>query len=158
MKFRLLLIPLFFLCFSCLIQAQSTVLRITKTDNSTSSFDVSQLNTVMFNDTTMIVELSNGTVNNFPINTIRSFVVRDITGINEIQAHSLIVYPNPATTTIQLLNLEAQTQPANVYAVTGQLLLVKPVSSTDNTIDVSVLKQGIYILKLNGQTIKFSKK
>ena len=30
--------------------------------------------------------------------------------------------------------------------------------NNNNIIDVSALKEGIYVLKLNGQTIKFTKK
>jgi hypothetical protein len=92
------------------------------------------------------------------VNTIRSFVVRTFTGINDIQERPLLVYPNPAVSDIHLLNLDNQIHVAAVYAVTGQLMLEKPVSAADNKLDVSILRQGVYVLRLNGQTIKFTKK
>lgn len=157
MKHKVLLFVTLFAC-SLLVHAQSKVLRITKTDNSVSNFEVSLLNKVLFNDSTMIIKMNDGSVSNIPVNTIRSFVVRTFTGINEIQERPLLVYPNPAVSDIHLLNLDSQTHVASVYAVTGQLMLEKPVSAADNTLDVSVLKQGVYVLRLNGQTIKFTKK
>lgn len=158
MKHKILILVYFFTCISLLANAQSTVLRITKTGNSTLDFQVSQISKVLFNDSTMIINMTDGFINNIPISSIRSFVVRDFTKLVEIEQRTLVVYPNPVSSNIMLLNLDYQTHLADIYAVTGQLLLQKFVSFTNNIIDVSALKEGIYVLKLNGQTIKFTKK
>jgi hypothetical protein len=152
MKFKTLLL---FIIFTCLIHAQTKVLKITKTDNSISSFEVNLLKKVMFNDSTMIVNLKNGSVNKISISTIRSFTFSNLTKVNDIHVNSVSIYPNPATKVIQLQNLNSQIQLANIYSVTGQLLIKKQVSSADNNIEVSTLSKGVHLLTLNGQTIKF---
>lgn len=152
MKFKTLLL---FLIFTCLIHAQTKVLKITKTDNSTASFEVSLLKKVTFNDSTMILNLKNGSVNKISISSIRSFTVNTLTKVNDIHENLVSIYPNPATTVIQLQNLGSQIQLASIYSATGQLLMKKQVSSVDNLIDVSNLSNGVHLLLLNGQTIKF---
>ena len=70
----------------------------------------------------------------------------DITGVNEnAQVLSFTVYPTPAETEIQI---QAEGfQKAEIFTLTGQMLL----ESVKNTIDISGLATGIYMLKVYDQ-------
>lgn len=57
----------------------------------------------------------------------------------------LIIHPNPATTTLTIEGLTQKTT-AEVYDISGKLLLSKPLST--KTIDISRLGKGLYFIKL----------
>lgn len=72
------------------------------------------------------------------------------------------VYPNPATSQLTI-DLKAEgTANVAIYNVLGQSLIQENVSNISNTVNISNLSQGIYIVKVtqNGKvnTVKFSKK
>ena len=71
----------------------------------------------------------------------------DLTSVNEnAQAVSFEVYPVPAENEIQI---QAEGfQKAEIFTLTGQMLM----ESEQNTIDVSSLATGIYMLKVYDQT------
>ena len=73
-----------------------------------------------------------------------------------------VFFPNPSN---GIVNIQANTATSaiQVYGITGNLLLDKPLGATHETIDLSFLANGIYIAKVtmdNGtsQQIKFIKK
>ena len=71
----------------------------------------------------------------------------DITGVNEnAQVVNFTVYPTPAENDIQI---QAEGfQKAEIFTLTGQMML----ESVQNTINVSGLASGIYLLKVYDQT------
>jgi hypothetical protein len=71
------------------------------------------------------------------------------------------VYPNPATSVINISNTTAINEVA-IYNFLGQSVLNKSVSGNNAEINVENLSNGIYVLKIksgsNQSTIKFTKK
>lgn len=57
-----------------------------------------------------------------------------------------LIYPNPATNTLYINSTGAQLQTLAIYNYTGSLLYLQPV--TGNTIDISTLPNGSYLVKL----------
>jgi hypothetical protein len=96
----------------------------------------------------LIGKITDRSVNPFIQKNFLYFISNDgqVTGINnkELVAHTSYIYPNPAQTHF---NVPLGTQKVNVINNLGQLVL-----NTDNphnkTIDVSMLKPGIYIVQL----------
>lgn len=66
--------------------------------------------------------------------------------INEVTASSINVYPNPATDRLIMDVIPGEHSIANIYDMTGRL--VNKLNVTGNSIDVSVLNNGQYILEL----------
>lgn len=71
------------------------------------------------------------------------------------------IYPNPATSQLTIdLKAEGNANVA-IYNVLGQALIQENVSDISNTINISNLSQGVYVIKItqNGKvhTVKFSK-
>jgi hypothetical protein len=83
-----------------------------------------------------------------------------ITGIDVNTISSIVVYPNPANDVINLKNVQSGTI-INIYSVTGELVLSKVIDS-DGSIDISLLKAGMYAIQLQNNdaitTIKLIKK
>ncbi len=65
------------------------------------------------------------------------------TGINELQSNHLFdMYPNPATNELKIINKEVISK-IDIFNLVGELQF----STSSSTIDISVLKSGIYFLK-----------
>jgi len=91
-----------------------------------------------------------------------SWVPTTTTNINEDNSkNEMFVYPNPATNEIVLKYLNINNANVSIYSVDGKLISMDKLSS-NNKIDVSTLKTGVYILKIsNGEktiTKQFVKK
>jgi hypothetical protein len=105
------------------------------------------------------------TVLNQRIDSIRKYFVYDfsycgwnISGIEPIHQNGsgsqIILYPNPASATLNIEGL-ATTAKAEVYDLSGKLLLNKPLTS--HQIDISSLATGFYFIKLttaDGSVVK----
>jgi hypothetical protein len=82
-------------------------------------------------------------------------------GIQDNVFAGLKVYPNPATSVINISNTTAINEVA-IYNFLGQSVLNKSVSGNNAEINVENLSNGIYVLKIksgsNQSTIKFTKK
>jgi hypothetical protein len=78
------------------------------------------------------------------------------TEVSEI-ANFISVYPNPASSVINLSNIKDESVVAKIYNIEGKLLQTKRVSAIDNKIDINDLLNGYYILRINGKTLKFIK-
>jgi hypothetical protein len=76
------------------------------------------------------------------------------TDIGDVYDDSFSVYPNPATTTI---NVEGSTGIVYLYNITGNMVLTQDLSQS-SSINVSDLTNGIYLLKVDGEIIKVVKK
>ncbi len=82
------------------------------------------------------------------------FLVRDVNlGVNEVALNGFSVYPNPAST---ILNIKSANEPVTniqLFNVLGQRLLnLDTAENVSQTLDVSVLSKGIYLLKINNNT------
>lgn len=75
-------------------------------------------------------------------------------GINDMQPASLALYPNPATTHINLQGIALGT-PVRIYNTMGQVVLTSTFQGS--AISVASLPAGLYILSTPEHTFKFNK-
>jgi hypothetical protein len=116
-------------------------------DDEFAIVDVTQAD-VLPGQATILVTAEDGTEKVYQIN----FTV-EIVGIDPVEANMLKLYPNPATSQ---LNIEFPVVYENaelfIFNTSGQMVLSKRVSSQNLTIDVSYLQKGIYIIRfINGR-------
>jgi hypothetical protein len=83
------------------------------------------------------------------------------TGLSNLSNENLAwtVFPNPASSTLHIA-MEKLTEPMwlNVYSVTGELMVSKPVSENQIALPVSSFNEGIYTAKLFSESGKVSVK
>lgn len=86
----------------------------------------------------------------------------DALGVEDQAAINFLLYPNP---TNGVLNIQSNVaaQSIQIYGITGNLILNESLESSNKSVDLSFLSQGIYIAKVtlqNGssQQVKFIKK
>ena len=74
-----------------------------------------------------------------------------VTELNKDEAS--FVFPNPANDNIRIFGIE--NQEIEIFSTDGKLILKERYEG--KSIDVSSLPQGLYLIKTNGQTLKFNK-
>lgn len=82
-----------------------------------------------------------------------------IAGTEDINAESITVFPNPASEIIWIGNSTAvDVEKYSVYDMSGRLVLQSNFYNSEKKIDVSDLNQGVYLLELNAEGKKLTKK
>jgi hypothetical protein len=146
---------LLFLCGLFLnIQAVNiTVIRLTG-----NAKEVQQVNAIQFlPGQTIKCQLSNGESTELTGVRKISFENNDFTAIEDVTTPSTIrVYPNP-TADMLIIDGAAAKQEIAIYSLNGSKVLSAQSQEGTNTIQVSELPNGVYLLLLSNETFKLIK-
>jgi len=115
-------------------------------------------NPIEVSNTSSQIELEAG---EYHIYTTKQLETPQILGINSIEDEQNInIYPNPASETLNVNFLEPQNKNSEIelYDIQGKIVKNIVVSNNRNTIDISDLCSGLYILKINSANNTYSKK
>ncbi len=135
----------------------TTNLTVVYSDNQPDSFfeNVTQFS---FSGDNLLINQS-GTVTPISRSVIRKLTLEDVAS-SSIETYDknakIFIYPNP---TSDKLNMSAETEQhvlVSIFTLNGQKLMQQQMS-TSESIDVSSLAKGIYIIKINETSYKFSK-
>ena len=80
------------------------------------------------------------------------------TGINDILKSSIVVYPNPVITDLNIKFEKNEDRMIYIYDVKGQIRLQQESYSRSEQLNISNFKNGIYILKIQSESGKVSYK
>lgn len=150
----------FILCIGIYIglNAQNVVV-VENNDNTTQTFALGEQGEMLFteNNDSLVVRISENDYTSFLLSEISKIYFVYVSSVSEIDVqNTMFVYPNPARDFIKIANNSQENQILSIYSIDGRML-VKQNYSANEGIDISSLKEGLYIVKLNGQTFKFSK-
>ncbi|HLG34937.1 MAG TPA: T9SS type A sorting domain-containing protein [Bacteroidia bacterium] len=85
-----------------------------------------------------------------------------VVGINEVTngEDGIIIYPNPVSESITISINEKQRHPTEIifYNVLGEKCLVKEMKAQRETVDVSGLRRGVYVVEVRGEKVLWRKK
>ena len=141
-----------------LANAQSTnvTLVVTTTDGVEQSYQLTEESQLYFeNGERLVIEDGAGTTQTFQLANIQKLVCTEVTGIGESTASDLQLIPNPARDSFIIKNLQGSTQ-ARIYSLDGRLM--KSFEATEGMmVDISGLAKGMYLLHIDGQTLKMMK-
>lgn len=112
-----------------------------------------------FEGENIVFKLGDGTTTTLPMSAIKKMTLTynqgDLTEIDEFAGENGF-YPNPVSDMLYF-NFNVGTDVImQIYSATGQLVREENLSS-DGAIDVSDLNEGLYIVRIDGKTYKFSK-
>jgi len=79
-----------------------------------------------------------------------------ILGVQELQGKKISMYPNPAQDHVTMLTSGKGT--ADIYDITGKLVSSVTLFSSIQTIDISKLSKGVYVVKVNNSDNNFTSK
>ena len=81
-----------------------------------------------------------------------------VLNIEENTLSKLGVFPNPATTSIQLTNIDFANTEICIFDFSGKKVFQQSKGSTQNTIDISNFKKGFYVVSITEDNKQFSQK
>ena len=123
-------------------------------DGSETMYALADVQKIVFEDNAMTVNMKDG-LEATGITCI-SFLLLDVGIKNPPFASSVFVFPNPVTTKLTVAGADKSAK-INLFDLSGKLL--QSVLAQDNSTDINVssLPQGIYLLQVGEQIIKFIK-
>lgn len=126
--------------------------------NSQTNSTFENVNKFYFSNGNLIID-QNGVETSIPTNTVRRLELAAISTFNDISEwdeDAIFVYPNPTFDKLFFSCKDHQEVTVSVYSMNGQLLQSEQMN-TSESLNVSSLAKGMYIIRINNQNYKFSK-
>ena len=152
-----LLLGVFILGTFAQLSAQSTSMSVFMNDGTIQTFNMQEEDQVYFSENTYLVieQVSVSSVTNISLAEIRKITCEEVIDIPENQAPSVIILPNPVHDVMTLRNLNGN-QKVQIYSISGQLVRSFETNG-DQSIDVSGLSIGLYLVRTQSCTLKMIK-
>ncbi len=148
-------------CFVGSISLQSqaqTRLNLYRNNQTVTVADLEQVQKITFDNGNLVIHHTDQQQDSFPLNEIQSIrFVQEPAKVEQRTTQRLVLYPNPVVNELKLANLPAGNSVVRIYGVSGILLRQRTLPEGSNSINVSDLPAGFYLLSVNGQTLRFSK-
>ena len=141
-------------CFSPLRAAD--VLTLVPTSGEERSMDIALIGKWQFVDTKLVLfDKSNNILAEEETSQIKKITFAEMeinNAVSEVEANSIVIYPNPSQARIYVAGANAGT-PIRVFDMQGHLLL----TATGTECDVQSLAAGTYLLQIGTQVVRFIK-
>lgn len=147
---RVLLAIFALVAFSFGASAQSIV--INENEGTPVELDVEGLRSISFKDGKMVVSYSDGTDKSYVMSTISRLDFDDKTGVGMVSLMDGKVSYSEESGLLVVAGTE--NSHLSVYNLGGTLVFDKVIEQPVETVDLSGLQKGIYLLRLDGKTIK----
>lgn len=138
--------------------AQTTNVTVVYNNSQTNS-DFENVTKFFFSNGNLMIDQS-GIVTSIPVETVRRLeldaVSTPVDGVGEWDENSVLIYPNPTSDKLYFSASQEREILVTIFSLSGQLLRKEQVS-TSESVDVSSLSKGIYVIKIDDKTYKFSK-
>ncbi|NHM05849.1 T9SS type A sorting domain-containing protein [Flavobacterium sp. CYK-4] len=137
-----------------------TGIRVTYYDGNIQNFNVTTSGKLYFSADNLYVKADGVTTSTtIPVNIIRKITFDGALATTNFGENdqALTLAPNPSADVIRIGSENRESLKTQIYSLTGQLIL-QGVYQVGQDIDVSKLAAGLYLVQVNGVTIKFSKK
>lgn len=120
---------------------------------------LSSISKITFTSDNLEMKYNDGTTNSYLISTVNKITFSTLSGFNELDSQEDLIslYPNPSKDFIYLKNAPKNETKVSVFRLDGACLLSVQISNIGEGIDVSSLSKGIYVLKIGGKALKFTK-
>jgi hypothetical protein len=113
---------------------------------------------ITVSDGTFTFKMKNSTTESYANPTIQRLIFVNYTGLTETPNHqtSLSAYPNPALDYIYIKNAPIASA-IRILRMDGSVAIKIPYLYETQGIEICSLPKGLYLLKINNQTVKFIK-
>lgn len=139
------------------MEAQSTQVVVTLNDGTEQNYAMTEADRMYFEDNTiLVIETAEykGTAR-ISLADIRKITCQEVEGLDETSSLDVAFFPNPVHDKVTFRNVRGK-QTVKIYALDGRL--IKATQIDDNqTVDVSTLPQGLYLVNVNYNTFKMMK-
>ena len=124
-------------------------------DGSTTDLNLENLRKITFSKGNMKASYSDGTYSEYALSTIGKLAFETGTGLNSIEIMDGHLAYSSQTGDAYVTGSKGST--LSVYNISGRVVLKQAITTDAENIDLSGLQDGIYLLKLNGVTVKIRK-
>lgn len=137
--------------------AQTDVTIVTR-DGQQESLFVKEDGGLYFSDDNLIVSPVQGESKTYALSSVRKLLFSQATvDLQTPESDGVLsIYPNPVLNDLNVLHLGSGLLSYSILSING-VVLTEGILSSNESIDVSTLAAGFYFLKVNGQTLKFTK-
>lgn len=138
-------------------QTANVTLVVTTTSGTEHSYQLTEEGQLLFENNGDVLTILDGAgiTASFQLADIRKLVCAEITGVDENNDSKPLLIPNTSRDHFIISNLQNSCE-ARLYALDGRLM--KSFTATDGMIvDISDLAPGMYLLHIDGQTLKMMK-
>lgn len=155
MKKNVLLLFLF-VGLALLVKAQNVTLIVTNTNGTEQTYQLTEESQLHFeNGERLVIENANSSNVTLQLSDIRKIVCSEMVGTEENAASKLQILPNPSYNQVIIKNLSGNCQ-GRIYTLDGRM--VKAFEANEGLmLDISDLSEGMYLLNIDGQTLKLMK-
>ena len=107
----------------------------------------------------MVFNYQNNTSNSFPFNSIFRITFNPNTSVGNVILNEaeFSIYPNPVVNKFFVNGLNDTDVSITIYQLNGRMVYHSAMSDFRSGVDVSDLQAGLYLVKVNNQTLKISK-
>lgn len=147
---------LFIISFISLATAATAQHMVVETASGNEVFTLENLKQITFDGTTVNIEQSDGTKSSASMGDIERIYFSAPSSIADINAQDNNLVEYLAHDEIAI-NSEGGSTVA-IYSLTGTQLLTRRIGAQGETVSITSLPQGIYIVKANGRTTKIIKR
>ena len=136
--------------------AQNVTLVVTTTNGEEQTYQLTETSQLYFNNSeSLVIDGGTDTPTTIPLSQIRKIVCSEMTGMEENPASNPQIFPNPSWNSFLIKNLRTSCL-AQIYALDGRL--VKSFMAAEGMlVDISGMAPGMYLLHIDGQTLKLMK-
>lgn len=137
-------------------QGTNVTLIVTTVDGVEQTYQLTDAGQLYFEDgETLVIDDGTDDTIRYELANIRKIVCSEVTGTPESNTSKLLILPSPTHDHFMVKNLATPCQ-ARIFSLDGRLVKVFEVQD-GHTIDISELSEGMYLLHLNGETLKLMK-
>ncbi len=151
---KLFLSVLMALAFTCSLHAQDVSFTIVKTDGISSTYTMSSDAKIYYSDTQLFLD-NNGETVSYNLSDLRKAYFSTNENVDEVENRQFDIYPNPVKDVLRITNI-TDNQLVTIYSINGKIVKKIDVSTNDE-INVSDLKSGLYIIGVGNKYSKFIK-
>lgn len=161
MKFKFFYTFFFLMLFEIAfvpVQSQNVALTVKNWEGIDKTVELNSLKKITFSGTNLVLNYLGGSNEDIAISTVHKMFFSSYTALNNIQENkSVFIYPNPSSHFISFKNVAESNSQVTVYNINGTQVMNINLSQGAEGVDVSALKRGIYLVKIESQVLKFTK-
>ena len=135
-----------------------TELTVVEFDSKSHVYKIEESGELSFEEKSLVIkENEKSEAKVLSLGNITKLLIKEVSAVNDLSSdsQSITLYPNPASSEIFISGFEG-VQTVEIYSISG-VLAMKTTAENGSVINISNLRQGIYIVKVDGKTVKLCK-
>lgn len=135
-----------------------TELTVVEYNSASHVYKIDESGEVSFEEKSIVIkESEKSDAVKLSLGNVSKLFIKELSAANNLSSdsQSISLYPNPATSEFFISGIEGK-QTVEIYSISG-ILVMKSTVENGSAIKISNLRQGIYIVKVEGKTVKLCK-